>query len=84
MWEVSLRAARQAAWAGGAWQPADDGLADPGWMLPLAVFAHVYANHMVVTTFEEMFERQRPLPLAELHPAGPSQARPPAPQRDGL
>ncbi len=40
-------------------------------MLPLVVFAHVYTNHMVVTTFEEMFDRQRPLPLAELYPPGP-------------
>ena len=42
-------------------------------MLPLVVFAHVYTAHLVVTTFEEMYERQRPLPLAELHPPGPAE-----------
>ena len=44
----------------GGWAAPEDGLADPGWMLPLVVFAHVYTAHLVVTTFEEMYERQRP------------------------
>jgi len=51
--------------------------------LPLAVLAPVFANHMAVTTFEEMYERQRPLPLAELHPAAFEGAGPAAAARAG-
>ena len=49
-----------------AWEGAADGSADPGWMLPLAVFCHVYSTYLSTASLAEMYEHQRPLALEEL------------------
>ncbi len=49
------------------WTPTNDNTADPGWMLPLTVLCSVYITFVSTASENEMYVKERPLPLAELY-----------------
>lgn len=60
----------QAMHASSAWEPSRDEACDPGWMLPLVVFARTYSTFLSTFGDDYMYRLQKPLPLAELHQPG--------------
>ncbi|GAB4817517.1 hypothetical protein N2152v2_004563, partial [Parachlorella kessleri] len=65
MWYSYLRAAHAAK--GEGWAPSNDDSVDPGWMLPLTLFSRAYSSFIIIAGDIEVYDRQRPLPLAELY-----------------
>ena len=56
-----------------AWQPSRDESCDPGWMLPLVIFARTYSTFLSTFGDDYMYRLQQPLPLTELYQ--PNQSR---------
>lgn len=56
-----------------AWQPSRDESCDPGWMLPLVIFARTYSTFLSTFGDDYMYRLQKPLPLTELYQ--PKQSR---------
>ena len=60
----------QAMHGASAWEPSRDEACDPGWMLPLVVFARTYSTFLSTFGDDYMYRLQKPLPLAELNQPG--------------
>ncbi len=56
-----------------AWEPSRDASCDPGWMLPLIIFARTYSTFLSTFGDDYMYRLQKPLPLTELYQ--PTQSR---------
>ncbi|EFN56484.1 hypothetical protein CHLNCDRAFT_57693 [Chlorella variabilis] len=65
LWFSYLRPAQMAP--GEGWVPSADAACDPGWMLPLNLFSLAYSTFIITAGDDELYQAQRPLPLAELH-----------------
>ncbi|KAK9914927.1 hypothetical protein WJX75_002372 [Coccomyxa subellipsoidea] len=66
LWYSYLKAMHGAS----AWEPSRDEACDPGWMLPLVVFARTYSTFLSTFGDDYMYRLQKPLPLAELNQPG--------------
>eukprot|EP00884_Botryococcus_braunii_P007124 jgi/Botrbrau1/16412/Bobra.0142s0012.1 len=65
LWFSYIRGAHLVGLEG--WTPTSDNTADPGWMLPLTVLCSVYITFVSTASENEMYVKERPLPLAELY-----------------
>ena len=57
----------QGSWASASWTLPQGDRRDPGWMLPLLVLSEAYLTYLSTFGDDYMYEKQRPLPLSELH-----------------
>ena len=57
----------QGNWASAGWNLPQNDRRDPGWMLPLLILSEAYSTYLSTFGDDYMYEKQRPLPLSELH-----------------